>query len=283
MCSKFILDRRGVQAISFLPYLYAVYFENRSFYVHCHCIRIDIWLTVNLIPASRPGGRGMKKQSEPNNKSTLMAKARSRIREAIIHGRLKPGEHLKESKLAEELQISRFPIREALRYLQKEGLVETIPYKGTFVKRLSQKDAIELFTLRNVIEALAVRLMISRLTEEMITELKQAIIDMEQAEKEGDLLTSAEEDLRFHRLICQYSDNSRLLAVWDDLALHLKLFLLMGKSGYGIDTEYVRTHLSLLQAIEQRDAELAEAHVKIHIADGIQYLLQNACCDLEPV
>ncbi|MCG8615874.1 MAG: GntR family transcriptional regulator [Desulfobacterales bacterium] len=215
-------------------------------------------------------------------KSPLMFQAREQIREAIISGRLAPGTQLKETRLSGELGISRLPIREALRLLEKEGLVESLPYRGAFVKRLTRKDAVEVFTVRGVIEELALKLMIPRVTPEMIEVLRQAVSDMEAAEKDGDLTASADKDLEFHRLICEFADNERLLAVWDTLALQSKIFLCMGKSGFGVDTVYVRTHSSLLKAIEAGDAEIAVSHLKIHISDGIEYLLAHSCYDLAP-
>jgi DNA-binding GntR family transcriptional regulator len=74
----------------------------------------------------------LKEQKRP----TLMAQAATHVREAIINGKLRPGERLVESQLAEQMQISRFPIREALRCLEKEGLIENIPFKGTYVSKL---------------------------------------------------------------------------------------------------------------------------------------------------
>lgn len=215
-------------------------------------------------------------------KKTLMEKARESIREAIFSGVLKPGEQIKESQLAEELKTSRFPIREALRSLEKEGLIETIPYRGSFVKQLTLKSVRELFSVRGALETLAVRLMVGRLTPEMVSEMKACFASMEALEQKGDLKGSAEEDLKFHRLIFEGSGNTMLLSVWDDLALHLKFLLLMGKSGYGIDAAYVRTHQCILEAIERRDAELAEAHVKVHISEGIDYLMMHSCYDLAP-
>ena len=90
-------------------------------------------------------------------RSTLMDRAFQQIREAIRSGKLKPGDRLVESQLAEEMQISRFPIREALRYLEKEGLVKTKPFKGTYVAQLTEKDMEELYSLRSAIEELAER------------------------------------------------------------------------------------------------------------------------------
>ena len=77
-------------------------------------------------------------------RATLTDQALKEIRDAIRSGKLKPGEHLVEMQLAEEMQISRFPIREALRYLEKEGLVETEAFKGTHVAQFTEKDMEEL-------------------------------------------------------------------------------------------------------------------------------------------
>jgi DNA-binding transcriptional regulator YhcF (GntR family) len=80
-----------------------------------------------------------------------MNQALKEIREAIRKGKLKPGDRLVEMQLAEEMHISRFPIREALRYLEKEGLVETKPFKGTYVAKLTERDMEELYSLRSAI------------------------------------------------------------------------------------------------------------------------------------
>ncbi len=85
------------------------------------------------------------------------------IREAIRNGKLKPGQRLIETQLAEEMQISRFPIREALRYLEKEGLVETKPFKGTYVAQLTEQDIGKLYSFRSALEELAVRILIENI------------------------------------------------------------------------------------------------------------------------
>ena len=215
--------------------------------------------------------------SEQDEKSTLMMKVEDRIREEIITGALTPGTHLKETQLAARLEVSRFPVREALALLGKEGLVETIPYKGTFVKQLTQKDIREVFTVRGSLEELALRLMIPRSTSEMVQALTTCVERMEASEKEGDWRTSAREDIEFHRLLCRYSANDRLLSVWEGLAPYSEIFFCMGKTGYGIDTEYVRTHWDLVRAVELKDVERAVAHIKLHIIDGIDYLLAHSC------
>ncbi|MCG8637775.1 MAG: FCD domain-containing protein [Desulfobacterales bacterium] len=77
-------------------------------------------------------------------------------------------------------------------------------------------------------------------------------------------------------MFCLHSGNSRLLGIWDNLVNHVKLFLFMEKSGYGINSEWVKTHTDLLTAIEHRNLGLAEAHLRIHLESGLQYLLRHA-------
>jgi len=80
----------------------------------------------------------------------MLTKALEQIREAIKSGKLKSGDRLIESKLAEEMQISRFPIREAIRYLEKEGLVVTIPYKGAYVANFNEKGCESLWKILTI-------------------------------------------------------------------------------------------------------------------------------------
>ena len=120
-------------------------------------------------------------------RATLMDQALNEIRKAIRSGKLKPGERLVESQLAEAMQISRFPIREALRYLEKEGLVETKPFMGTHVAQLSEKDMEELYSLRSAIEELAVRILIENIDPAKINALETIFHSMQKASQDEKL------------------------------------------------------------------------------------------------
>jgi len=146
--------------------------------------------------------RVFSKQKRP----TLMSQALKEIREAIQKGSLKPGDRLVEMQLAEAMQISRFPIREALRYLEKEGLVETKPFKGTYVAQLTERDMEELCSLRSAIEAFAIRILIKHIDAEKIKKLESIFQSMQQASKNEDLDKLISEDFRFHQIICELSD-----------------------------------------------------------------------------
>ena len=105
------------------------------------------------------------------NRPTMTQIALENIREAIEKGWLKPGERVVEARLSKELGMSRFPIREALCYLEKEGLVETVPFKGVRVAEITPRDIEDLMTVRSALEELAVRRAIRRMTPEKLERL----------------------------------------------------------------------------------------------------------------
>ncbi|MBF0528227.1 MAG: GntR family transcriptional regulator [Deltaproteobacteria bacterium] len=203
---------------------------------------------------------------------TLMAQALEEIRNAIVSGKLKPGDRLVETALAEQLHMSRFPIREAIRTLEKEGLVETTPFKGTHVVKLHEKDMEELYALRGAIESLALQLLIRDLTNAKIDKIESIINSMELALEQGKISEVISGDLHFHRTICELSGNRRLFEIWNTLENHLHWFLTVEKNIYEPGDHFVATHYPVLEAIKQKDPELAVARIKSHLDDAIQQL-----------
>ncbi len=198
-------------------------------------------------------------------RATLTDRALKAIREAIRYGKLKPGDRLVETQLAEEMQISRFPIREALRYLEKEGLVETRPFKGTYVARLTEKDMEELYSLRSALEELAVRILIENLADYKIEKLEAIFQSMQTASKSGNLDKMISEDLRFHQTICELCGHHKLLEVWLTLVNQLRLFLTIEKDFFESAYQYVSTHHPILDAIKSRNKKRAEKEIREHL------------------
>ncbi|HAA47289.1 MAG TPA: hypothetical protein DCE03_02200, partial [Synergistaceae bacterium] len=100
------------------------------------------------------------------------------LREAIFRKELKPGDKLVENDLAEKLDVSRTPVREALRMLESEGLIERNPRKGLFVKGFTAEDVMEIYSIRQALEALAIRICCQRITEDEVAELKDLYAKM---------------------------------------------------------------------------------------------------------
>ena len=198
-------------------------------------------------------------------RATLTDQALKEIRDAIRSGKLKPGQHLVEMQLAEEMQISRFPIREALRYLEKEGLVETEPFKGTHVAQFTERDMEELYSLRSSLEELAVRILIENLDEKKIKKLETVIQSMQKASQTGNLDQMIFEDLRFHQTICELSGHRKLLEVWRTLESQLQVFLTIEKDFFETAYQYVSTHDPIMGAIKNRDIKRAERAIREHL------------------
>jgi DNA-binding GntR family transcriptional regulator len=211
------------------------------------------------------------KQKRP----TLMSQALNEIREAIRKGKLKPGDRLIEAQLAEEMQISRFPIREALRYLEKEGLVQTKPFKGTYVAQLTERDMEEMYSLRSAIEQLAVQILIENIDLKLISKLESIVKSMEQASKDEDLDKLISEDLRFHQTICELSGHRKLLEVWLMLENQLMIFLTIEKDLFENSYQFVMTHKPILAAIKGRKIRPAQKAIRDHLELAMQVIRQG--------
>ena len=215
--------------------------------------------------------RVFSKQKRP----TLMSQALQEIREAIRKGKLKPGDRLVETQLAEEMHISRFPIREALRFLEKEGLVETKPFKGTYVAQLTERDMEELYSLRTAIEALAIRILIKNIDAEKIKKLESVFKSMQQASKNEDLDKLISEDFRFHQTICELSDHRKLLEVWLTLENQLRVFLTIEKQLFGNSVQFVKSHIPILEAIRKRKIRPAQKAIRDHLNWAMEVIRQG--------
>lgn len=204
---------------------------------------------------------------------TMTQIALENIREAIEKGWLKPGERVVEARLSKELGMSRFPIREALCYLEKEGLVKTIPFKGVRVAKITPQDIEDLMTVRCVLEELAVKLAIQRMTPEKIGRLQEIMDRMEAAISEEDAEEILNEDLYFHQSICEFAENSRLLDAWLPLASQIRVCLRMEYPLFQAPQEFVYTHLPLLEAIKAGDEETASKEIRDHLCGAANRII----------
>jgi DNA-binding GntR family transcriptional regulator len=187
------------------------------------------------------------------------------LREAIWRGQLRPGERLNELVLAEQIGVSRPPLREAIRTLEGEGLVVSKPRRGAFVKTLSSDDVLEIYSLRCALETIAAERVIDVGDPNIPYELEQRL-DLVEAESAAvpDLYAVISTDLEFHRTLVRAANNSRLLEMWERLVGELRLALSLIEPEF-FEMDYVeRTHRPLLEAI--RDGDRARAR---EMVDGL--------------
>src|SRR5262249_51574734 len=145
------------------------------------------------------------------------------LRRGIVHGDLAPGERLRSDALAGEMQVSRTPVREALRKLEAEGLV-THAGARLVVRAFSEQDLTEQFYIREALEGMAARLAAQNATPAEIAEIHELLDDMEPVRRRGDVAALRRLTAEFHRLVCRASHNNRLLQALQALLDHVRQF-----------------------------------------------------------
>lgn len=196
------------------------------------------------------------------------------IKEAILTGRLKPGERLMEVQLAEEMGVSRTPVREAIRKLELEGLVVMVPRKGAYVSGLTLKDVAEVFEIRSSLEGLAAALAAERITEDEIKSLDKILSDITQASEKGDTETVIKKDMEFHQILFSASRNQRLAQIINNLKEQIDRFRIQSFSNPVRVKSVLSEHKGIIDAIKQGDAENAEKLAKAHIYE-VEYNVMN--------
>jgi len=192
----------------------------------------------------------------------------SALRAAILDGTLQPGERIVEADIAEQMDISRGPVREALAELEEEGLVVRRAYKGTFVATYSARHVRELYSLRALLEGYAARLAAVRVQPEDIEKLESLVNSMKEAGDAGDIDTLVEKDIQFHREICRLSDHDLLIQMWNKLVSRTRLFLTLANLVYFTHDHMVGTHYPTLEALRNADPDLAEKTIKEPMIKG---------------
>ena len=194
------------------------------------------------------------------------------IRQAILENRFKPGERIVESRIAEEMSISRYPVREALRYLEKEGLVENVPFKGVFVASITPADTREILAVRSALEELAVRSVIEQENPEHLERLEAIMGRMREGAAEGDHEKVWDNDMLFHQSLCELSGNGHLLEIWSTLAKKISSMVAQALRASGKVDHFVATHQEILDAIRREDAMAAEAVIRKHVQTTVDLL-----------
>lgn len=195
------------------------------------------------------------------------------LREAIINGRLEPGERLMEIQLAEEMGVSRTPVREAIRKLELEGFVVMIPRKGAYVAGISLKDIADVFEVRAALEALAAGLAAERITEQELDELERYLIEISELRESKDLNAIVEKDAKFHDVIYRASRNERLVQIVTHLQEQIYRFRTASLAQPGRTRNALEEHKQLVEAISERNVELAQKLAHEHIENAENSML----------
>lgn len=213
---------------------------------------------------------------QPVHANILRKDVLSSLRYAILAGTLRPGDRLLEEALAKELGVSRGTLREVMRQLEQEGLVETFPHRGSFVIRVNTVEIQAILELRAQLEATAVRAALAKGVGDLVPELSRLIAQMQEGLKTADLMQLVELDVRFHELIvghCGYTSWSRIWRTIDGL-VRMHIYTVNRNPEFLAATP--ESHRPILAALEAGDPDWAEAAVRYHIRESLTWTKTKA-------
>lgn len=187
------------------------------------------------------------------------------MRELIISGKLKPGQRLVESHLAEGLDISRQPIREAFHILELEGLITLVPRKGAWVSEVPLDEVKEIYEVRAMMESFSARLVIPNIDERNISQLESILTAIKQKVREKNLGGVLRLNFEFHRKLIQMTKNRRLIQFYESVVLLMKRYQGVGLTPPLSWKNSFEEHNEILMAIKSRDIQTAERLCREHV------------------
>ena len=191
------------------------------------------------------------------------------LRQAILRGELKPGERLMEIQLANKLGVSRTPIREALRKLELEGLVNMVPRKGAEVADITEKSLRDVLEVRKALEELSVQLACEKITEEEIEELKRVAERFKDTLDDQDVTKIAEADVAFHDVIYTATDNQKLILLLNNLREQMYRYRVEYLKKEEAYPQLIAEHEELIDNISKRNKEEATRIMCEHIDNQV--------------
>lgn len=217
----------------------------------------------------------MKSPLHPVDARTLRQTVTEAIREGILQGDLLPGAQVNQAQIAEQLGVSRGPVREALGQLEEEGLIKNVPYKGTYVTEITGDYISELYSIRRVIETFAVRQACERATPKDLAELRAVLAKMYATAEQDDIVQMGNLDIQFHYLICRGAHHSMLLQMWKSIEIGVRRCLALRHRIYRSAADVIGTHPDILAALEAGEAERAGVILAAHIDEAGDQLYRS--------
>ena len=203
-----------------------------------------------------------------NHRKVFREEIRNAIRDAIFAGELQPGDRIIETFWAKELGVSQGPVREAIRDLEALGLVETVPFKGSRVRTLTEKDVRDNYSVRICLESKSIRDAIGELSDEALGKLtgwlREILGEMDNCARQGDLRNFTERDADFHRAVIVATGNQVLLRLWEQCNMR-NWFSVSALTDAESLKQLQRGHQRLVEEIAARDVRAAAATIEEHL------------------
>jgi GntR family transcriptional regulator, rspAB operon transcriptional repressor len=208
--------------------------------------------------------RNLRKKLVIPSAETIRRKVHKHLRDQILAGEIGANERLVETKIAKEIGTSRTPVREALHSLEQEGLIESIPRIGYRVKLMDDREAVEIWEIRSVIETLAVRWACERARDRLVKELRKNIALSEKDVSQDEVQGFVERDAQFHEIIARLSGGERLLELAKSLRRHALRYRMQSIQKESA-ARAIDGHKKILHAVENDDAEAVAAAIREHL------------------
>jgi len=213
----------------------------------------------------------------PPRRQVFREEIRNSIREAIFAGELKPGDKIIETYWAKELGVSQGPVREAIRDLEAMGLVETVPFKGSRVRTLTQKDIQDNYSVRICLESKSIRDAITLLSDKqlsaLLTRLEDVLTEMGACASAGDLRHFTDCDTAFHRAIIEATDNPVLLKLWEQC--NMRNWFTVSALTDSVSLKKLQSgHLKICKAISARNVKEATSTLENHLTNLMQGFIE---------
>ena len=200
------------------------------------------------------------------NRASLSQQIRDALLERIVSGSLKPGDRLIELKIAEEMQTSQAPVREALRELEAIGLIETQRNRGARVRIIDEGELAEIYSVRAELEALAGEL-VARRAPDIAGDLTAILERMKKAAERGDQKRFALLNFEFHSMIVAASGNRTLKELWDGLSVRSRTRMNMARTTADLQA-IAQSHTEIIDAISSGDPAAAREASWRHVRDN---------------
>ncbi len=206
----------------------------------------------------------------------LDAKVYDRLKSMILERKLLPGEKIPQEKLAHDLGISRTPLVNALKFLEKEKLVQSIARRGFFVRLFTKQEMISIFELREVLEGLAARRAAMNITEKEIEQLRGFFQSFRGLSDIKDIRAYAKEDRRFHNFLLDIGAKEFLKSILEAYNIIIYSYQVISSEGLvQSPNDSIQDHLAVMDAVSRRDGESAEKLMRNHLRKSITILRQT--------
>ena len=198
------------------------------------------------------------------------------IKRAVLTGQLEPGQKVNELRIAEQMRVSRAPLREAIRELVQQGLLTSIPYAGTFVIDVTAKDIEDAYSLNKVLDEFAIERTWPNRDKGFLDELDLRHAAVKRATREQDTTQQIEKALQLHGLIHEWADNSVLLETWQRLTSRLQMYFALHQRARKEPVPSEDLHEDYVRLLKGNNMRAAQKHAREHIDMDFEELIAYA-------